>query len=152
MPSDRKLRGLVKASRGARVRVLRRGALTRDAEELLFAAASMMTEGDVREDADGDRCWFGSTMITIRLADLQAGWRGPLDDAERAALLEAVDGSVRVRLRAMRLACDEVAQRVPERPLGTAQVETRFRLEDEALLVDVDLSVPIGVSSRRRHR
>ncbi|MFW5921439.1 MAG: hypothetical protein ACOCUS_06325, partial [Polyangiales bacterium] len=86
------------------------------------------------------------------LVALGERWRGPLDEAARARLLRAVQGSVRVRLRAMRLACAEVARRLPDRPLGTAQVETRARIVGDKLHVDVDLEVPIGVSSRTGQR
>jgi hypothetical protein len=50
-------------------------------------------------------------------------------------------------LRAMRLARAEAARRVPERVLGTAYVETRVWLTDRHLHIDVDLEVPLGVSS-----
>ena len=70
-----------------------------------------------------------------------------LDATGRSALVAAIEGSVRVRLRVMRLACDDVARRFPDRAPGTAIVETRVALRDGNLLVDVDLEVPLGVSS-----
>lgn len=145
-------KGLAKARRGATVDVRSHVALSREAEEVLFRRPEVLSEGSVRESPEGGRSWFGSTMITFDLAALEAHWRGPLDDAARTRLLEAVQGSVRVRLRAMRLACAEVARRLPDRPLGTAQVETRARLVGDTLHVDVDLEVPIGVSSRQGQR
>jgi hypothetical protein len=142
-------KGLAKARRGAALRVRRGEALTREAEERLFHRAEVISEGSVRESR-GIVSYFGSTMITCDLDDLRAAWRGPLDHDARERLARAVAGSVRVRLRIMRLAYAEVARRIPDRPLGTAQVETRVRLEGDRLLLDVDVEVPIGVSSRRR--
>jgi len=118
-------------------------------EEALFRIAEVISEGGVRE-AEG--AYFGSTMITFDLDRLQSPARAPLDAEARLRLLDAVDGSVRVRARAMRLACEEVARRLAGRHMGTALVETRFHLRDAWLHVDIDLEVPLGVSSGRRQR
>lgn len=125
--------------------------LSRDAEERLFRCPEVLSEGSVRTLDDG-ACWFGSTMITVSLADLAPYWRGPLDEGARDRLVQAMAGSVRVRLRAMRLACAEVARRLPDRPLGTAQVDTRVRIVGDQLHLDVDVEVPLGVSSAQGQR
>jgi hypothetical protein len=91
-------------------------------------------------------------MITFDLAPLAAHLRGPLDDAARARLARVIEGSVRVKLRATRLARAEVARRLPDRVLGTALVETRVRLHGDELHIDVDLEVPLRVSSRRARK
>lgn len=119
--------------------------LTREAEERLFRNVEVLSEGAVRDGA-----WFGSTMITVDLDRLEGELRDPLDAEARERLLAAIAGSVRVRIRAMRLARAEVARRFPDRKLGTAQMETRIRLHEGKLHVDVDLEVPIGVTSARR--
>jgi hypothetical protein len=141
----KKLKGPVRATRAAIVRDLPHRALTREAEEKLFRVAEVLSEGGSREGS-----WFGSTMITFDLDRLAAEIRGPLDAEARAQLLAAVEGSVRMRIRVMRLALAEVSRRFPGRRLGTAQVETRIRLHEGKLHVDVDLEVPFGVSSGRR--
>jgi hypothetical protein len=121
--------------------------LSREAEEWMFRAPDVLTEGSVRPTREGGVSWFGSTMITFDLEAMGKLWRGPFDEDARQRLADLVEGSVRVRLRAMRLACAEVARRLPDRPLGTAQVETRVRIVGHKLYVDLDLEVPIDVSS-----
>jgi hypothetical protein len=122
--------------------------LSRALEEELFRAADVMSEGDCRPGGLGARSYFGSTMIRIPVASLGGRVRGTLDEASCRALAEAVDGSARVRLRAMRLAIREAERRVPDHALGTAQVEIQVRLDGEHLRIDIDLEVPVGVSSR----
>jgi len=106
-------------------------------EEELFRVADVLSEGRVHDDS-----FFGSTLITIELERL--GIAG----AEAAArLFQAVERSVRVRLRAMRLAQNDAIRRLPDRRFGTAVVSTRIRLEAMRLLVDVDLELPFDLSS-----
>lgn len=146
------MKGLARARRGARLIVREHVSLSREAEEALFRVAEVLSEGDLRDGGRGERAWYGSTMISFDLERLAAEWRGVLDDATRARVMRAVEGSVRMRLRAMRIAHREVARRVPDRSLGTASVEIRVRLAGAWLHVDVDLEVPVGVSSRRSRR
>ena len=108
------------------------------AEERLFAEAELLTEGALRRDKYGVS-FFGSTIITFDVEDARRWLRG-LDDAEGPMLLlSLVEGSVRVRLRAMRLACAEASRRVPDHDLGTARVEVRMRRDEGKVHVDVDL-------------
>lgn len=143
--------GPVKARRGATVLVRAHEVLSREAEEWLFHQPDVMSEGSVRSSADGE-CWFGSTMITMDLTTFAEQWRGPFDEEARHRLVRAMCGSVRVRLRALRLACAEVSRRLPDRPLGTAQVDTKVRLVGNKLHLDVDVEVPLDVSSARGRR
>ena len=142
-----RVKGPARALRIAGVRARSTIVLGREAEEALFRDAEVLTEGNVRES---DGAWYGSTMITFDLDRVADRFRPPLDDAGRRALRDAVEGSVRVKIRAMRLACEEVARRLPDRALGTAQIETRASLRGGKLHLDVDLEVPIGVSSQRK--
>ena len=151
----RTIKGPVRARRGPTIVERRSESLSREAEELLFRAAEVLSEGGVRDagiDGQPGASWFGSTMITFDLARVEASLRGPIDDASRARLARIVEGSVRVRLRATRMARHEVARRLPDRVLGTAQVETRVRIVGDKLHVDIDLEVPLRVSSRARKR
>jgi len=141
------IKGLVQARRGAFICRHESRFLSRIAEEALFGCVEVLSEGSVRKGKAGDQRYFGSTMITFNLVQLAESWRGPLDAEARAQLCELVAGSVRVRARASRIACAEVARRVTERPLGTALVETKVHLRGDTLLMDIDLEVPIGVSS-----
>ncbi len=136
--------GLSKARRGA---CLKRGALTREGEELLFALAERMSEGEVRQTR-GARAYYGSTMLTVHARDLAPRWRGELD---LSVLRAAIDGSVRVRLRAMRLACADAAHRAPSEALGTAIVETRITQVDDRLHIDVDVEVPLDLARAGGH-
>lgn len=143
--------GLAKATRvGIRQRP-GRSALSRGLEEAIFRHAEVMSEGSLRE-MGGEGSYFGSTMITVDLDQLRSKYRGNLDSVGQEHLRDLVEGSVRMRLRAMRIACAEVARRAPDRPFGTAQVETQVRVVQGKLHLDVDLEVPFEVSSARRQR
>jgi hypothetical protein len=122
--------------------------LTRAFEEELWRAAEILSEGGCRDTTRGFReSYFGSSMISIDLERLRPWFRGGLDTATLERLAQAVDGSVRVRLRAMRLARAEAVRRVPNRLLGTAHVETRIRLSGRQLHIDVDLEASLSVFS-----
>ena len=136
--------GLSKTRRGA---TLRRGVLTRESEELIFALAERMSEGEVRQGVGG-RSYYGSTMLTLEAARLAPHWRGTLDLHELHA---AAAGSVRVRLRAMRLAYADAAHRAPSESFGTATSETRVTVVGDRLHIDVDLEVPLDLALQGGH-
>ncbi|MDQ3032126.1 MAG: hypothetical protein M3Y87_06900 [Myxococcota bacterium] len=142
MPPTR-LKPPVRVRPGALLRSREASALGPRAEEELFRVAEVLSEGRLEGSA-----FFGSTLVTIDLEKVAPQLRGDEGASERQRVLTAASGSVRVRLRAMRIACADVARRHPDRRLGTATTETRFRLEGTLLLVDVDLEMPVGVSSR----
>jgi hypothetical protein len=144
------IKGLARARRDAFVVTRPIEYLSRGAEEALFQYATVLSEGHERSAPTGERHYFGSTMITFDLMQLAQHWRGPLGSAERRDLLRLVAGSVRVRLRATRIACAEVARRVTDRPLGSSLVETSVRLSGDSLQMDVDLEVPVGLFSPAR--
>lgn len=149
MKSKHRGPGLAKARRGARIRRDAPGeALSRQAEEDLFACSDVMSEGSVRRGPDGDT-YFGSTMLTVDLERFTGGWRGRLDGAARERLRRLVEGSVRVKLRAMRIACAEASHRLPDRRFGTAAVETTVQLRNGQLHIDVDLEVPLDAAGIR---
>jgi len=148
----RRLKPLAKALRGSLLVGRQHTAISRAFEEELFRRADVLSEGSCRSAKGALDCYFGSTMISFDLSSVRGRFRGEFDAAAKAQLLRAVDGSVRVRLRAMRLACAEAARRVPDRALGTALTEIRVRLSNDQLHIDVDLEVPLGVSSRSRQR
>ena len=129
-------------SKVRRVTFLKQRTLTREGEELLFALAEHLSEGEVRQTRGGP-AYYGSTMLTIHAGDLLPRSRGPL---ELPTLREAIAGSVRVRLRAMRLACADAAHRAPSEPLGTAIVETRITQVDDRIHIDVDVEVPLDLA------
>ncbi len=150
--SPGKLKPLARATRSPAL--VRRGhvVLSRALEEEIFRSAEILSEGSCRSEGAPHDSYFGSTMISVDLERLRKQWRGDFDPRARQQLSEAVDGSVRVRLRAMRLACAEATRRVSDRELGTALCEIRVRLTETQLHIDVDLEVPLGVSSGSRVR
>lgn len=143
-----KLKPLAKATR---IGLRRRGVqwlLSSALEEQLFRSADVLSEGSTRPGEGGQATYFGSTMLTIDLRRLQVRAEGLDETSARAALLDAIAGSVRVRLRLMRMARAEAARRVHRSTLGMALSETHATLRDDRLHIDVDLEVPLRVSSR----
>ncbi len=127
----------VRIRAGALLRRIEHTVLGPRGEEELFRVADVLSEGRVHGAS-----FFGSTLITIDLVRLGLG-----EGEDPARVLRAVERSVRVRLRAMRLAQSDAVRRLPDRRLGTAVVETRIRLDGARLLVDVDLEQPFELSS-----
>lgn len=132
--------GLARATKAPLFRTRRGWALSREAEEALFRHAEVLSEGALDEARAG---YFGSTMVTIDLVAVRRELRGMSDEA----LAAAVEGSVRVRLRALRWARAEATRRVPELGFGMATVETTVRIVGEKLHLDVDLEMPVEVYS-----
>lgn len=150
MPPQR-LKPLARALRGPALVRHDGVAISRLLEEQLFRDADVLSEGELRR-LDNHDSYFGSTMIAFELVRVVGYVQGSFDVDAQERLRRAVEGSVRMRIRAMRIARGEVGRRVPDRPLGTAQIETRTRLTSTHLHMDVDLEVPVGVSSRARRR
>ncbi|MEZ4337139.1 MAG: hypothetical protein R3B82_10970 [Sandaracinaceae bacterium] len=121
-----------------------RGALTPAAIAELFRFAEVLSEGDLDEGR-----WYGSIMISFDLAGFARACRDVALPDDLDALERAIEGSVRVRVRAHRIACGEIYQRFPDRDVGTAQVFTRFRREGDVLLLDIDLEAPVDLPSVR---
>jgi hypothetical protein len=145
-----KLKGLARAGRGTGTRASRGAGLDAELEAALLAAATVLSEGAAVHGADGSETYFGSTMLTVALAQLEAAWGVTLDPEARDVLVQRAGRTASLHLRAMRLARREAAQRVAGRVLGTTRVELRFALRDDALCIDVDLEAPLGVGSLRR--
>jgi hypothetical protein len=148
--SSSRLKGLARVRRDAFFATHPARFLSRGAEEALFRSAEVLSEGSLRVLKGGEQRYFGSTMITFDLARLAEHWRGPFEADQHAELAHLVEGSVRMRVRATRMACAEVARRVTERPLGSATVETRVRVSGQTLQMDVDLECGVGVCSQAR--
>ena len=121
--------------------------ISRSLEDELFRIADVLSEGGCRAGRTGADSYFGSTMITFDLGRVARHWRGGLDAQDYQRLAWAAQGSVGMHIRALRIAYAEVVKRVSNRPLGTAQVEIKVRLNGEHLHLDVDLEVPLGVLS-----
>jgi len=124
--------------------------LSRALEQALFEHADVLSEGGTRVAAGGLQTYFGSTMLSIAFARLETETQVTMSRALRAELVYVSEGSVRVRLRAMRLARAEAARRVPNGLLGTALCEVRIRDGGKQLHIDVDLEAEVRVSSRAK--
>jgi hypothetical protein len=133
----------VRVRPGALLRERSGWALGARAVDELYRVAEVLSEGRREDDV-----FYGTTLITIELTRALDGLSLETDESLLERVRDAIAGSVRVRLRAMRMAEDEVARRFPDREIGTARTETRFRLEGTRLMVDVDLEAPIGGSSK----
>lgn len=138
----------VRAHRIRALRTTERGALTGQAIEELFRAAEVLAEGGL--DGDVEPRWYGSIMITFDLSRLARRCRGLEDADELDRVVDAIQTSVRVRIRAHRMACGEVYRRFPDRAVGTAHIESRFSRNGDRLLLDIDLEAPVELPSRRR--
>ena len=148
-----RLKPLVKTRAPAFLVRTERVHVTRALEEAIFRHADVLSEGSVRAAAGAAQAtYYGSTMLSVDLGALGAVLRGlPATDAA-ATILAAIDGSVRVRLRAMRMARAEAARRVHRHTMGTALCEIRMQVSGTLLHIDVDLEVPLRVSSRAVRR
>ncbi len=122
--------------------------LSSQAVEELFRSADILTEGSLTDDPEPR--WYGSVMITFRLDQLVARCRGLDEPAALDRIVDAILGSVRVRIRAHRIACSQIYERYPDRAVGTAQIESRFRREGSLLYLDIDLEAPVALPSSRR--
>jgi len=92
--------------------------------------------------------YFGSTMIAIAFERLAQETQQKFTPKARAGLVGIVEGSVRVRLRCMRLARAEAARRVSDARLGTVLCDLRVHEDGAHLRIDVDLEAPMRISSR----
>ena len=112
----------------------------------LFREAEVLAEGGL----DNYACWYGSIMITFDLGRFRSRCRDVHSEEDLDAAIDAIEGSVRVRVRAHRMACSEIYRRFPDRDVGTAELWSRFTREGDRLLLDIDLEAPIALPSVRR--
>jgi hypothetical protein len=124
--------------------------LSRALEQALFDHADVLSEGGMRSGPGSLATYYGSTMISISFARLAAEHSALMSRTQQKELMRVVEGSVRVRLRAMRLARAEAARRVHNGVLGTAVCELRMRDDAKQLHIDVDLEAEVRVSSRAK--
>lgn len=112
--------------------------LSRVLEEIVAQRLQLISEGDVRRGT-----YHGSALFTLRMDSLDA-WRGTFSTESQNHLLEAINGSVRLRIRLMRLALADVAARVHGQKLRGARFETSARCRGDYLEIDLDIEVPLA--------
>lgn len=134
----RQLKGLKRVTRTAVFRVSEHDCLSRDAEEAIFQHAVVLSEGV----QSGDR-FSGSSMISVDLNRLAHLFREPLDRAGLDRLRRSMEKSVRVHLRAIRIARNEALQRTGGVELGTFEAHVSVGIVGTELKLDVDLDAPV---------
>ena len=102
--SDTRLKPLVKIQRPPFLAKRQHVVLTRALEEALFRHADVISEGGTRQMPKAGNTYFGSTMIAIAFDRLADETHQKFTRHTRASLVNVVEGSVRVRLRCMRMA------------------------------------------------
>jgi hypothetical protein len=107
----------------------------------LFDAADTISEGALRDEADGP-VWYGTTSVILAIPGPSAN-DGSADEAARAAA-----GDVHVRTRALRAALREAALRCPH-ALGPASCDVTFAVVPGGLRIDVDVQAPLKGARRR---
>ena len=121
--------------------------------ELLLRGARVMSEGAVREGIGGHETYFGSTMLTIDLAELAPELRAPVDDALAAALAPLLARSAHLRVTALRIARREAEARIAGYQSQRLTAETRVRAAGTKIEVDVDVELAlVAVQSGRSGR
>jgi hypothetical protein len=102
--------------------------------EMLLTRVAKLSEGQVL----GDDRYYGSTMLTIDVRELDESVHDTCDvaTAMRLARLLAQSEALRERVRAL---AHSEAVRVAGQPLDSAEIDVRVRAEGSWLFVDVDV-------------
>ncbi|MBN2715133.1 MAG: hypothetical protein JXX14_04710 [Deltaproteobacteria bacterium] len=106
------------------------------AAEVLLQKAGILTEGLVQHQVGNKSVFSGSTMLTIDLNAFQTQFRRETD---RQSLLNHLKTSIFFRLALLRLARREAQSRCGDGLLGEVRTELEFKIEHDALLVDIDV-------------
>lgn len=101
----------------------------------LFEHADTMSEGAAKDEASGDRTWYGSTSVILEL---------PVETSleDRAQLLAIARKDLHAHVHALRLAHREAQSRAPGQ-LGRVACELRFCDDPKGLRIDVDVQAPL---------
>lgn len=146
---ETRLKPLAKIQRRPFLAKRQQTVLTRGLEEALFRHADVISEGGLRLLPSIGHTYFGSTMIAIAFERLAHETQQTFTRRSRALLVNVVEGSVRVRLRCMRMARAEAVRRVHDKQLGTVLCDLRVHEDGTHLRIDIDLEAPMRVSSQR---
>jgi hypothetical protein len=99
---------------------------------LLFDRADVVSEGGVRDEANG-RAWYGSTSMVLLHGQ---------EERDTALITALASASGHVRLRALRLAHREASVRAPGR-LGRLMCEIHITPVRGGVRIDVDVQAPL---------
>jgi len=152
-----RLKPLVRALCVRPVQFRQHVSLSRPFEESFFRSAQVLSEGYCGLQNDGsyqdeETIYTGSTMLTVDLHRMGSSVMTEVERLGLATLVRVVEGSVRIRIRSIRLALSEATRRCVQGELGTAHIETRVRLEGNLLHVDVDLEAPVLQSAIKQRK
>lgn len=106
--------------------------------EILLERARILSEGKRSGAATAKRAWFGSTMLTIDLADAGDAVREPCDARSAARVADLMRDDARVTRRVQKIA-EREAQRLADGPVRVRPSEVRVRAEGCTLFLDVDV-------------
>ncbi len=111
--------------------------LSSAAIEILLGQATLMSEGQFEQ-----RCFFGSTMITIDCSQASEWVSDSCDATTVRQIAELLLRDDRFRERA-RIVGEREAMRQARASLGPMQVEMRIRTSGNSLHVDVDVEATL---------
>jgi hypothetical protein len=115
--------------------------LSTSAIEILFTRAHVLSEGRRSQSATAGAAFFGSTMLTLDLAQLGDVVRDPPDENTAKKLVALMEDDARVGKRVRQIAAQE-AERLAGAPTGARAVEIRFRTQGAVVYLDVDVESP----------
>lgn len=144
------IRPLRKARRFDLVRRTAAQRLAPGVAEMMLRRAQVMSEGAIREGIGGRETYFGSSMLTVDLADLADELRATADAALATALAPLLAQSAHLRIAALRIARREAEARIPGWQAGRLTAETRVRAVGTRIEVDVDVELTLAAASSRR--
>ncbi len=106
--------------------------------EILLERARILSEGKRSGAATAKRAWFGSTMLTLDLADVGDLVREPCDARSAARVADLIRDDARVTRRVQKIA-EREAQRLADGPVRVRTSEVRVRAEGCVVFLDVDV-------------
>ena len=106
--------------------------------EILLAGARKLSEGQISDLPDGSQRYFGSTMLTLDLANPGPYLRPGLDASDADKLAKAIRTQPSLAEAVRRLAIRE-AHRLAGVQLRNVEVEIRVAVRDCRVLLDLDV-------------
>ena len=106
--------------------------------EIVLQRAQVLSEGKRAASPTAAQRYFGSTMVTIDVAELQQLVRDPCDARATARIAELIGGDARVTRRVQKLA-EREAQRLCDGPVKVRAGEVRVRAQGTLIYLDVDV-------------
>ncbi len=117
--------------------------------EILLAGARRLSEGQVSDLPDGSVRYFGSTMLTLDLAQPGAYLRPGLDARDALTLAKAIRRDPELTGIVRRLAVRE-AERLAGTALHQVEVEIRVATRGTLVLLDLDVEADVAAGQARR--